>query len=983
DAAPMPGSLPIIVDDHFAPSGFMGDGETGGISASNDCARRGADAAGLCHRFAYTPGAAGWAGVWWQSPDGNWGASPGFAMPAGATRVQFQAWSAAPATVTVFAGYGAADGFNVEAELSLTTSPTTYTLDLAGVPYADIAGGFGWVAQGADGPLELYLDDIRYVRDASDAIDPCTVACATVRGIECEGVPGYGACRQVCEGRRAGSCAAEADAWLGCVGDGGWACVGDAPAPTNGCAAQSDALAACEGAAPGASLPFFIDEHFVMSGYMGGGDVEVADCPEDVGGGTCRQITWTPNGAPWAGFFFQYPENNWGDLPGLALAPGATHARFRAWGAVGGERANFAVGIADADGFSVETGYAPLSPEARDYAIVLPEGIVELTGGFAWFLESADGSPITFFLDDVELRADAPPGGGGDGCTDPAAANHDPDAEADDGSCVYDVTFRVDMGCTAEPFEQVQITGPFCSWCADGFPLADDDGDGIWEGSYPFPAGLLEYKYMVDGFASQENLIDDVQAGQGQCAPVTDGAGFANRQFEVVGPTLRDETYGQCGACGEAPAPARRPVPDPHLRRPRPRLHPHRLRRRRDAAVVVDPASGPSQVVRVTRTPWPSSRPAPPPPAPWTASARIPLDAQNTRMTVRIWSPDAGIQIRLKVETAGNPAVSSRPRPPFVITPGPHLRLRRQARHRRPRPAATYNKLRFFFNFGVEGAAVGARTYYLDDVAFLGGTGEEPPPRPRPGSRPHLRRPRPGLRPHRLRRRRSSPPSSSTPPAAQPGRPRHQGRHGPALGRHHPRHRPHGQRRRIPLDAQNTRMTVRIWSPDAGIEIRLKVETAGNPAVSVETEAATPSPTPGRSHLRLRPPGPSAAAPRPRRHHNKLSIFFNFGVEGAAVGARTYYLDDVAFLGGTGEPRPATPTSSRPSPSTTPTSSTPSSASAAPRTPPSSSTRRRPQPGRPRVTKDAMAGYEAYGTTLATGPMDSVDASPSTPRTPA
>jgi hypothetical protein len=51
---------------------------------------------------------------------------------------------------------------------------------------------------------------------------------------------------------------------------------------------------------------------------------------------------------------------------------------------------------------------------------------------------------------------------------------------------------------------------------------------------------------MVDGFASQENLVDDMQNG-GTCAPVTDYANYANRQG-VVGSTFND-VYGRCVAC--------------------------------------------------------------------------------------------------------------------------------------------------------------------------------------------------------------------------------------------------------------------------------------------------------------------------------------------------------------------------------------------------------------------------------------------------
>ena len=53
--------------------------------------------------------------------------------------------------------------------------------------------------------------------------------------------------------------------------------------------------------------------------------------------------------------------------------------------------------------------------------------------------------------------------------------------------------------------------------------------------------------------------------------------------------------------------------------------------------------------------------------------------------------------------------------------------------------AFNYNKVSIFFNFGVTGAAAGAKTYYFDDVAFIGGTGACGRRRPQPH---HLRRTR-------------------------------------------------------------------------------------------------------------------------------------------------------------------------------------------------------------------------------------------------
>jgi hypothetical protein len=59
-------------------------------------------------------------------------------------------------------------------------------------------------------------------------------------------------------------------------------------------------------------------------------------------------------------------------------------------------------------------------------------------------------------------------------------------------------------------------------------------------------AGNVEYKYMVDNWAGQENLVDDMQAGA-TCAPITDYANYANRQA-VIG-TSTNDVYGSCSAC--------------------------------------------------------------------------------------------------------------------------------------------------------------------------------------------------------------------------------------------------------------------------------------------------------------------------------------------------------------------------------------------------------------------------------------------------
>ena len=133
------------------------------------------------------------------------------------------------------------------------------------------------------------------------------------------------------------------------------------------------------------------------------------------------------------------------------------------------------------------------------------------------------------------------------GCTNPAASNYNAAATVDNGSCLYATNFNVDMTC-AGAYTNVYITGPWCGWCgADTYNiLTDANADGIYNVTLNLAAGNVEYKYMVDNWASQENLVDDMQNG-GTCAPITDYANYANRQI-VVGTTTND-VYGRCTAC--------------------------------------------------------------------------------------------------------------------------------------------------------------------------------------------------------------------------------------------------------------------------------------------------------------------------------------------------------------------------------------------------------------------------------------------------
>ena len=117
-------------------------------------------------------------------------------------------------------------------------------------------------------------------------------------------------------------------------------------------------------------------------------------------------------------------------------------------------------------------------------------------------------------------------------------------------------TFNVDMACAPENFDNVFVTGPWCGWCAneDYNTMTDPDGDGVYSVTLDDSVtGLIEYKYAINGFADQENLVNDMVDGA-DCAPVTDYNAYANRTTEAGSPV--SDYYGTCdGECNDVPPP--------------------------------------------------------------------------------------------------------------------------------------------------------------------------------------------------------------------------------------------------------------------------------------------------------------------------------------------------------------------------------------------------------------------------------------------
>jgi hypothetical protein len=98
-------------------------------------------------------------------------------------------------------------------------------------------------------------------------------------------------------------------------------------------------------------------------------------------------------------------------------------------------------------------------------------------------------------------------------------------------ACTNDVTFTVDMNdyilAGNSTAAGVFLNGTFNGWCGSCTPMADANGDNVWEVTVPLTAGAIEYKFTVDGWN------DDEQFAGGEPCTVTNG-GFTNRSYTVT-----------------------------------------------------------------------------------------------------------------------------------------------------------------------------------------------------------------------------------------------------------------------------------------------------------------------------------------------------------------------------------------------------------------------------------------------------------------
>jgi hypothetical protein len=271
----------------------------------------------------------------------------------------------------------------------------------------------------------------------------------------------------------------------------------------------------------------------------------------------------------------------------------------------------------------------------------------------------------------------------------------------------------------------------------------------------------------------------------------------------------------------------------------------------------------------------------------------IPFSATDTKLSVRVWSPDAGIPIRLKAEDHTNNTITVETETMTTVA-GAWETITFDFSNEVPATAVlnlanTYDLVSIFFNFGTDGATAGTKVYYFDDVEFgipsnlaqidlpvtfddsmvdytmtdFGGTFSMVVADPTNASN-----------------KVSMTTKDST---AQTWA-------GTTISTSL------GLASVIPFAMSDTKMSVRVWSPDAGIPVRLKAEDHTDPTKSVETEAMTTVAGAWETlEFDFSNEATGTAVINFTYTYDLVSIFFNFGTDGATAGTKVYYFDDVMF----------------------------------------------------------------------------------------
>jgi len=282
------------------------------------------------------------------------------------------------------------------------------------------------------------------------------------------------------------------------------------------------------------------------------------------------------------------------------------------------------------------------------------------------------------------------------------------------------VTFKVDMNQSTMPADSIpEVNGTFNNWCGSCNAMTDANADGIWETTILLNSGSYEYKFSYSNWTGQESLIP------GTSCTITTGVN-TNRAL-TVGSTaivLPSVCYGLCTACSTGPTLTQMNLPvtfegtavDYGV---------IGFDGAEASTIVTDPTNPANTVVKVIKSAsaLPSAGTIITAAAALGLASPVPFSASNTSMSLKVWSPDAGIQVRLKVENHSDVNQSVETEATTTVANGWQTLVFNFA-NQAPGTAAlnlaySLDKASVFMNFAVAGSVSGEKIYYFDDLMMF------------------------------------------------------------------------------------------------------------------------------------------------------------------------------------------------------------------------------------------------------------------------
>lgn len=426
-------------DNHFTPSGWMGD-----LHAIHfdDCARLGEDWEDRVIEIRYTPSLAdteGWAGIYWLEPENNWGTHPGGYDLSGFAQLRFRARSTLEGAQVKFLVGGVstgtypssipspifARGANAEGFVTLTTEWQEFHIDLRGTDLSHVIDGFGWVAERARTPdgVTLYLDEIVFDRQLPPAP---TATPMVLQPFPTQ--PPAPSTFNIYTDANAPDNHFVPSGWMGDTGDIGFNDKYRCPTSQKVVSGYSppqypNGPKAAENLQLRSSIGSQTRSYFFPIIYRGS--------PSCTCKGTAIQVYYSAQGngpsygcesyeppCGWAGIYWQQPENNWGTEPDVGFdlseynklvfcargESGEEHIEF-GMGGVGRDRQGTPI-APHPDSACKVSKWIKLTKEWEKYTIDLTgQDLSYVIGGFLWVAkqdENKDGA--VFYLDNIRFE---------------------------------------------------------------------------------------------------------------------------------------------------------------------------------------------------------------------------------------------------------------------------------------------------------------------------------------------------------------------------------------------------------------------------------------------------------------------------------------------------------------------------------------------------------------------------------------------------